>query len=143
FPSSDRHTVLAFTPDGRTLLAAGEASPIIHRYSVRTGKQLAQLKGHGGPITALAVKEKILVSASTDTTALVWNLAEFKQEEPAVGELDEARTEVLWQDLGSADAGKAYEAIRTLSTAPRQAVPLLRQRVKPVPPPEAQKLARL
>jgi RNA polymerase sigma factor (sigma-70 family) len=142
FPSKGGHTVLAFTPDGRTLLAAGEASPIIHRYSVRTGKQLAQLKGHGGPITALAVKEKILVSASTDTTALVWNLAEFNQEQPAVGELDEARTEVLWQDLGSADAGKAYEAMRTLSTTPRQAVPLLRQRVKPVDPPDAQKLAR-
>ena len=38
-------------------------------------KTLAQLKGHGGPITALAVHEQILVSASTDTTALVWNLA--------------------------------------------------------------------
>src|SRR5262249_17916497 len=66
FPSSDGHTVLAFTADGRALLAAGEASPIIHGYSVRTGKPLAQLKGHGGPITALAVKEKVLVSASTD-----------------------------------------------------------------------------
>jgi hypothetical protein len=143
FPSKGEHTILAFTPDGRALLAAGEASPIIHAYSVRTGKELAQLKGHGGPITALAVKEKVMVSASTDTTALVWNLAKFDQEQPAVGELDEARTEVLWHDLGSADARKAYEAIRTLSAAPRQAVPLLRQRIKPVPPPDARKLARL
>jgi WD40 repeat protein len=30
FPSSAGHTVLSFTPDGRTLLAAG-ATPIIHR----------------------------------------------------------------------------------------------------------------
>jgi WD40 repeat protein len=74
-PCKGEHTVLAFTPEGRTLLAAGEQSPIIHCYSVRTGKELAQLKGHAGPITALAVREKVLVSASTDTTALVWNLS--------------------------------------------------------------------
>jgi RNA polymerase sigma factor (sigma-70 family) len=143
FPSSDEHTVLAFTPDGRALLAAGETSPIIHAYSVRTGKQLTHLKGHGGPITALAGKEKVLVSASTDTTALVWDLTELTREQPAVGELDEAGTEAVWHDLGSADARKAYEAIRRLSMAPRQAVPLLRQRVKPLRPPDARIVAQL
>jgi hypothetical protein len=143
FPSDGEHTVLAFTPDGRTLLAAGEASPIIYAYSVRTGKKLVQLKGHGGPINALAIREKMLVSASADTTALVWNLAGLNQEQLVSAELDEALAEALWQDLGSADAGKAYEAIRTLSAAPRQAVPLLCQRVKPLDPPDAQKLARL
>jgi RNA polymerase sigma factor (sigma-70 family) len=143
FPSSGEHTVLAFTVDGRALLAAGEASPIIHAYSARTGKHLTQLKGHGGPITALAVKERALVSASTDTTALVWDLAEIAREQPAVGELDEAATEALWHDLGSADARKAHEAICRLSTAPRQAVPLLRERVKPRRPPDARALERL
>lgn len=142
FPTSDRHTVLTFTPDGRALLAGGESS-VIYSYSVTTGKEVAQFKGHGGPITALAVKEKILVSASTDTTALVWNLVGLEQEPSAVTELDESRTEALWQDLGSPDARKAYEAIRALSTSPRQAVPLLRQRVKPVNSPDARKLERL
>src|SRR5262249_22663660 len=122
---------------------AGQASPVIHGYSVRTGKRLALLRGHGGPIAALAVLEKVLVSASTDTTALVWNLADLNPEPPAVGELDEARTEELWRDLAGADARKAYDAIRTLSAAPRQAVPLLRQRVKPIAPPDARNLARL
>ncbi len=79
FPSKAGHTVLAFTPDGRSLVAAGE-SPIIHVYSVRTGKPLARLEGHGGPITALAIREKVLVSASTDTTALVWDLAGLVRE---------------------------------------------------------------
>jgi WD40 repeat protein len=143
FPCAGEHTLLAFTPDGRTLLAAGDTSPIIHAYSVRTGKDLAKLKGHAGPITALAVNANILVSASADTTALVWNLAELPKEKPAVVELDEARTEALWHDLGSGDAVKAYEAIRAFSAASRQAVPLLRQRVKPVAPADARKLARL
>jgi WD40 repeat protein len=75
FPSQGGHTVVAFTPDGRTLLAAGGASPVIHAYSVVTGNVVAQIKGHGGPITALAVKGNVLVSASTDTTALVWDPA--------------------------------------------------------------------
>src|SRR5262249_50756664 len=83
------------------------------------------------------------VSASTDTTALVWDLAGLNQEQPVVGELNESRAESLWQDLGSADARTAYEAICTLSTTPRQAVPLLRQRVKPLRPADAQTLARL
>jgi WD40 repeat protein len=91
FPSSEQHTVLAFTPDGRTLLGAGEASPIIHGYSVRTGRHLARLRGHRGPITALAVKGKVVVSVSADTTALVWDLAELNPEQPAVGEPDQAR----------------------------------------------------
>jgi RNA polymerase sigma factor (sigma-70 family) len=143
FPSTEAHNLLTFTPDGRTLLAAGDASPIIHVYSIRTGKELAQLKGHGGPVTALAVREKVLVSTSTDTTALVWNLAGLNHEQPAVVELDEARTEALWHDLGSADARKAYQAIRTLSAAARQALPLLRQRIRPLDPPDGDKLTRL
>jgi WD40 repeat protein len=141
FPSKAGHTLLTFAPDGRALFAAGEA-PIIHAYSAWTGREVTQFKGHGGPITALAVREKILVSASKDTTALVWNLAEFNRELPAV-ELVEAQAEALWHDLASADAGKAYDAIRTMSAAPRQVVPLLRERVKPVQPPDAKKLARL
>jgi RNA polymerase sigma factor (sigma-70 family) len=143
FPIGGGNTVLAFTPDSRGLLIAGDATPIIHTYSVRTGKQLAQLQGHSGPITTLVVRDKVLISTSTDTTALVWNLAELRQEQPALVELAEARLESLWRDLGSADAGKAYKAIRTLSTAPRQAVALLGRRVKPFHPPDAQKLARL
>jgi WD40 repeat protein len=75
FPTSGGHTVLVFTPDGQTLLAAGDSSGIIHRYSVWTGKELAAFKGHAGPISALAVGGNILVSASADTTALVWTLA--------------------------------------------------------------------
>ncbi len=38
---------------------------------------LAQLRGHGGPVRALAVSPdgKRLISASFDTTAITWSLA--------------------------------------------------------------------
>ena len=45
FPITEGNTVLACTPDGRTLLVAGEASPIIQGYSVRSGKKVVQFKG--------------------------------------------------------------------------------------------------
>ncbi|MGH7171716.1 MAG: hypothetical protein ACRELG_15680, partial [Gemmataceae bacterium] len=54
---------------------------------------------------------------------------------------DELRT--CWADLTDADASKAYRAIDRLTTAPRQAVTLLREHLRAVQPPDPKHIHRL
>jgi hypothetical protein len=51
--------------------------------------------------------------------------------------------EALWSDLASADAPKAYRAVCGLVDSPGQALPLLRQRLKPVAPADAKHIDQL
>jgi hypothetical protein len=51
--------------------------------------------------------------------------------------------EALWTDLAGKDAARAFDAIRKLSAVPDQAVPLIKERVRPASPPDPRRLARL
>src|SRR5262249_33545328 len=48
--------------------------------------------------------------------------------------LSKEQLEVAWTDLANADPAKAYRAVSALRAAPGQAVPLLKERVRPVVP---------
>src|SRR5262249_56096672 len=48
-----------------------------------------------------------------------------------------------WAHLADADAARAYRAVWSLAAAPAQAVPLLRDRLGPVPHLDSQLLARM
>jgi WD40 repeat protein len=138
-------STVAFTPDGRTLAAAGQDGLML-AYSVRSGKEVAEFRGHLRAVAALVVSPdgKTLLSGSDDTTALAWSLAGIgKEEKPVVAELDGAKLEALWKDLNSDDAPKALEAIVALSAAPKQAVPILQERLKPVPTADAAQVRQL
>jgi hypothetical protein len=54
-----------------------------------------------------------------------------------------ARLRALWARLATGDPLRAYRAAWELAEVPDQAVPFLRQRVHPVRPPDAKRLARL
>jgi hypothetical protein len=137
--------LVAFSADGRALFAAGQDAAI-HCFSMETGKELTQLSGHERPVMSLAVSGdgKTLVSGSQDTTVLAWSLAGINGAPKApLVELDAARAEALWNDLGSDDARKAYAALRILSQAPKQAVPLLKERVKVVTAADPERIKQL
>jgi hypothetical protein len=51
--------------------------------------------------------------------------------------------DACWADLAGGDAAKAWQAILALAARPEQAVPLLRQRLRPHPPLPPQRLAGL
>jgi RNA polymerase sigma factor (sigma-70 family) len=129
---------LAFSPDGRTLASGGNA---VRLWEVATGQLRATLAGHAGGVSALtfAPDGRSLASGGVDTTILTWGLA-GPAARPTRRELG-----ALWDGLAG-DAAPAYQAIRALAAAPQQAVPFLRERVKPVRPLTAtdrERLARL
>ena len=139
----DAFRAVIFSADGKTLISGGQDT--IRFWDPATGKEVGQLTGHRGAVTALALLPdgQGFVSGSADTTILVWQGMPRRGEVPGPAKLTGPELEALWADLAGVDAGKAYRAIRTLAAAPEQAVPLLRQQLRPVPAPDAKHLARL
>jgi WD40 repeat protein len=125
---------LAFSPDGRALAARG-GDLSVRIWDVTAGKEIGQLKGHGGRVdtVAFAADGKTLASGATDTTILLWDAAAPLKElaKPRTVELPAAEVESLWGDLAREDAAKALSGVQKLTAAPRQSVPFLSERLKP------------
>src|SRR5262249_25544777 len=136
---------MAFSPDGRVLLV-GDEEGTLRLYLAATGKELGRLRGHRSGITCLAFSPdgKTLASGSHDTTALLWDVSDLldRKGEPS-GELGTRQLDALWTDLAGDDAARAYQAIQELAAAPRQAVPFLNGRLRPVAAAEPKQLAAL
>jgi RNA polymerase sigma factor (sigma-70 family) len=132
---------IRFSGDGRTLVSAGE-DHVVRLWEVATGKERRRFLGHTGPVSSVALSAdgRVLGSGSSDTTALVWDVTGLARPRRTSIDLTPAQTTALWADLGSDDAAKAYQAMCAFLATPRQAVPLLKDRLRPVPPIERQRL---
>jgi RNA polymerase sigma factor (sigma-70 family) len=77
--SVDEHGFAAFSPDGK-LLASGGWNKVVEVYEAGTGKSVASLAGHKGPLQAGAFSPdgKLLATASRDATVGVWDVAQGK-----------------------------------------------------------------
>jgi hypothetical protein len=83
-----------------------------------------------------------LASGSTDTSALVWDMAELAGARP-FGPLTEEHCRTLGEALAGGDAAKAHAAIWQLSADPKGAIRWLRKELRPVPKPDADRIVRL
>jgi WD40 repeat protein len=126
----DRH--FAISRDSRTL-AAGDEEGNIHLVELASGKfRRHLLGGHQGSISALlfSADSKRLVSGSTDTTAIVWDL--MGQRNRRRKPLSTADLQACWTDLAGDDAERAYQAICRLANSPSEMVPYLSKQLPPV-----------
>jgi WD40 repeat protein len=125
----------AFSPDGRILATAYHTH--LFFWDVATGREIHRWQGHRNRVHALAFSPdgKRLVSGSADTTALVWDVARMLP--PRVARevvLPAGEPERLWGELANRDPVRANPAVQALACAPGQAVALLQERLRPVPP---------
>jgi WD40 repeat protein len=138
-------SALAFSPDGGILAYRGKGNSI-RLWSVAAARELGAFTGHAGAIGALAFTPdgKRLVTGSADGTMLLWDVATVRREPgPARSDLQAKELAGLWSDLLHDDAEKAFGSMRKLATASKQAVPFLRDRVKPTVPADPKILRRL
>ncbi|MHB1423975.1 MAG: sigma-70 family RNA polymerase sigma factor [Gemmataceae bacterium] len=119
---------MSFAGDGRSFVWA-ERSGVIHVLELVGGGERRTLPGHTGEVSQLVFSRggKHLISASHDTTALVWDL---------IGQgstkLSAEQRDACWSALADKDAAKAYRAMCRLIAAPTDAVSLLHRRLRPV-----------
>ena len=138
---------LAFSPDGKILATGGGQldGNTIHLWEVATGLEIRRFDGHQSDTLALAFAPdgRTLASGEADSTILLWDLTRrMKHGRLLPARLTAGELDRLWRDLGR-DAPTAHPAVWTLAAAPRQAVPFLGERLRPVAAADPQRIARL
>jgi dipeptidyl aminopeptidase/acylaminoacyl peptidase len=131
-----------FSPTGRLVSVGGEDGHI-RLLDATTGKEIAQLAGHLGSVRALAFSHdgRRLISGSSDTTALLWDVAALEQAaRPPALALGADRLRELWDKLLATDAVEAHGAVGTLARAPAEVVPFLKAQVGGLSWPDPKKI---
>ena len=124
-----------FSRDGK-LLFLGRVDGALPRPRCRIGARPRDFPAHTEPILTLTLSTdgKTLASGSSDSTVLLWDVAELaKPFVPAKVVYSDKELEDIWNDLAGPDAAKAYKAINHLAAVPAQATPLLKARITPIP----------
>jgi RNA polymerase sigma factor (sigma-70 family) len=135
---------LAFSPDGR-MLASGSWQ-VVQLWDVAAGQERLSFTAHRGEVMSVAFLPdgRRLATGSPDTTVVVWDLATCTfAGRAAAAKVTAMDVEGLWADLFGEDGHKSYRALWTLATAPKEALPLLRTRLKPAAATDRQRLERL
>jgi hypothetical protein len=124
---------LAFAPDGRTLATACWDAKV-RLWEVATWEKRRQFEGHRGRLfhADFSPDGRTLASGSSNGEVLLWDVTglateRFRQVRPLSAE----ELESLWRELQGSDAAGAYRAVGMLAAAPRQAVPFLKDRLRP------------
>jgi WD40 repeat protein len=140
--------ITSYSPDGKLFLI-GDGEGQIQVFDAFSGNRLGAISGHGGSFSSFSFSRSGLMLAtlsSSDTTGLIWDAhAIFGSMKKGPLELSPEQVSTLWDDLGSKDATRAYQAIGRLASAPRQALPWLREHLQPVSiaPVDVKRLAQL
>jgi RNA polymerase sigma factor (sigma-70 family) len=120
---------LTISPDGR-MLAWADFEGTITLWELAANQIRRHFQGHSARIPSLAFSPdgKTLASGSADTTVLIWDVTG----RPAARQPGVLPVEQLWADLAHKDASKAFDAVGLLTAAPEQAMPMLKDKLKPV-----------
>ena len=132
----------ALSPDHR-LLALGDEGGGVRLVEVLSGKEVRRLWGHRGSVASLEFSPdgRFLVSGSADTTALVWDIRACWPGDH--GSRANRPSTTTWADLASGDVRKAFRAELAFRADPEKAVLLLRGRLRPIPPLNAEAVEKL
>lgn len=133
------------SPDGRLVVCWSPSDPPC-LWNLASGEELLRLSGHRGAVhdARFSADGKRLATASEDTTALVWDIADLAESSrPAKRRQSAKEMQRLWAALAEPDAAAAYRAMTALEAAGAQTVSFVRERLHPIPALAPQRLARL
>jgi glucose/arabinose dehydrogenase len=125
---------VAFSPNGK-LLASGRLSGQLCLWEVLTGKEIGEVAAHPGRsygtyAVAFAPDGRTLASGGEDGVVRLWDVRRLGQgPQPHEGKLAPKDLDALWDDLAAADPARGYQAVWALAAAPRQSLPLCRDRL--------------
>jgi WD40 repeat protein len=129
------------SPDGRILaLSLGHEIVLINVDNGQVHKKLSA--GSSVRCLAFSADSALLASGQTDTTVLVWDVADVTKPSINSPRLTDAEAEVCWKDL-AADAKIARRAQDRLIADPAKAIVLCQRRLKPAAPVPAERLQKL
>jgi WD40 repeat protein len=121
-PNERNAMCMALSPDGRYLAVSLYPPAGIRIYDLATGAEAGPFNAHAGYVQQLAFSPdgKLLASAGTDTTAVLWDMSRMRPSAAAASEPTAAELESLWTRL-SGDGESAHRAIWLLSASPKAA----------------------
>jgi WD40 repeat protein len=128
---------ISYSPDGKWLASSGNDAVCV--WEVATGAELLCRKGHEGRVyqVEFGAEGRTVLSSSLDLTALLWDIR------PSIDPGRKPSLEMLWADLASEDAPRAYQAIHQLAAVPATAIPFLRKHLRATPAVDPKRLALL
>ncbi len=136
---------LSLSPDGRFVASAGQ-DRAVRVWELATGQEVRAFRGHQGEVYAVAFAPdgKALASGGRDSTVLVWDAGgRTASGGRKGGGLSGQEVETLWAGLASPEGARGERAMWALVGAPGQSLAVLRERLRPIPAPEAGRVNRL
>jgi WD40 repeat protein len=136
---------IAYSPDGRMLVTGG-IDRTIRLWELASGKERRRFGGDCGQVLAVTFSPtgQSVASGHKDGAAFVWDVTSRPSDRrPVQAALSPKDLESRWNELASDDASTAYQAICTLVRYPKQAVPLLSERLPSAAAADGQRIARL
>ncbi|HKB05315.1 MAG TPA: hypothetical protein VKD90_24035, partial [Gemmataceae bacterium] len=124
---------VALSRDGKTAVTVRGSGQkpneqVVTLWETETGRERGYFRGHIGKVNGLAISPdgRFIMSASDDTTALVWDATRPRTRDGFVRrESGPADLPDRFKDLAGENAERAYASIWTLVNAPKDAVPFL------------------
>jgi hypothetical protein len=139
---------VAFSPDGKLVVSGGgeDKDSYVDVWEAATGQLIRRFEGHYSWVSAVTFASDGLTVASSagDSTIVLWDITgRQKNGTLRSSPLTPPQLEACWTTLVTEDAGKAYDAVWTLASAPEQAISLLSKHLPLVSPPDERIVARL
>ena len=132
-PQEDWVTAVAADASGKILASATRRGDISVWWA-ETGRLLADLEGHRGAVSSLALSAdgKTLFSGGQDTTILMWDIADLQTGKARLAHVSTTRAQELWGRMRDPNLGTATLAMNRLARDPARAWAAVKGRLAPV-----------